>query len=86
MDAVASRSLWPAIVAHLLNNATLVLAGKWGSDSFLGSLHDPESPDRTLVVGVSAVLLGASLALVVGLRRGSVEDTRAELDGSAPPP
>jgi len=74
--AVCSRSLWPAIVAHLINNATLVLAGKFGADSLLGRLHDPEASDNAMVVGAATLVLAISVAAVIGLR------SRAE-DGPA---
>jgi sodium transport system permease protein len=69
--AVAARSVWPAVLAHFLNNATLVLAGKVGDDHILRALHDAEHADHGTWLAVSAVVLVASLAATaVILRRG----------------
>ncbi len=76
---VASRSLWPGVVAHALNNASLVLAAKLGEGSPLAALHDPAAPHNRLYVGVSAAVLAVSVGAVVGLHRRS----REELDDPA---
>ncbi len=65
--AASGRSLWPAVVAHLLNNATLVLAGKFGPDSALGALHDPDGSNHGVVVAIAAALLAASVCGVAWL-------------------
>jgi len=67
--AISSRSLWPAILAHLVNNSTLVLVGKFGTGTTLGALHDPEAPNHGVVVAVCAYVLVACVWVALRVRR-----------------
>ena len=85
--AVAGRSLFPAILAHALNNASLVLSAKSGEDSLLRTLHDTEAAGHTTWLAVSAAVLAVSLALLWRpLRRaldGPVDDGAANAAADA---
>ena len=61
--------MWPAVIAHALNNASLVLAGKMGEDSLLRTLHDPTRDGYTPALITSTVVLAASLAAVTAILR-----------------
>ncbi len=81
--AVAGRSIWPAIAAHALNNASLVLTAKLGEDSMLASAHDHAGGDNGVAVGVSLLIVVAGVAVLFGLARAPQEPdpgTTGEVD------
>ena len=71
--AVAGRSIWPAIVAHALNNASLVMTAKMGEDSLLARLHDHQSGNNVVAVSISTVIVGLGIAALIGLTRARPE-------------
>lgn len=59
---VRTGSLWPGVVIHGLNNASAVLAAKYGAGTALESLYAPEDPRNGTAVAVTTAVLAAALA------------------------
>ncbi len=84
--AVAARSIWPAVVAHALNNASLVLVPKTDEGSLLRLMHDRDVEGHGLVVALAAVVVvGCVAAVVVVARRSDDADPPPPGELDAPP-
>ena len=81
-----SRSLWPAILGHFVNNASVVVVAWWMGSSWLDEGLEPQSLSSwgAMDWGMAALgLAGLSWAITTLIRQGNSQDYEASLLKSA---
>lgn len=82
--AVRTGSIWPGVVAHAMNNASVVLTAKAHEAKdplWLNALHDPADPSHTKAVAAAAAVTVSCLAFLWAATRKSASPAESDSPG-----